>query len=308
MHNEIDWSDLQYVLAVGRHGSLAAAARALCVSHTTVLRRIARFEGAHGIRLFDRLPSGYALTAGGEELLAAAQSVADMVTTLERRLAGRDLRLEGLIRVTTIDTLMVSLLPPILAGFQAEHPAVRLEVSVTTAVANLTRRDADVAIRVSADPPGTLIGRRIAPVGMAVYQAVGLETLPNEDEWPQQRWIGTSDALSETAIAHWMHKRLSGTEMVLQADSIVTMAEAAAVGVGLAPLPCYLGDAMPRLRRVSRGTIAPGTQHHLWVLTHEDLRGTARIRTFTAYVSEALILERHRIEGGADALRNCPSQ
>src|SRR3546814_6646114 len=89
MHKEIDWSDLQYVLAVARHGTLSAAARALGVSHTTVLRRLAHFEAAHGIRLFDRLPSGYALTAGGEELLAAARSVADVVTALERRLAGR---------------------------------------------------------------------------------------------------------------------------------------------------------------------------------------------------------------------------
>ena len=299
MHSEIDWSDLQYVLAVARHGTLAAAARALRVSHTTVLRRIASFEAVHGIRLFDRLPSGYALTAGGEELLAAAQSVADVVTALERRLAGQDLRLEGLVRVTTLDTLMASLLPTILAGFQAEHPAVRLEVSASASVANLTRRDADVAIRVSAAPPDSLIGRRIAPVGMAIYRACGPGPAPGEGEWAAQRWIAPSDLLSDTAIARWMCKRLPGAGIVLRADSILAMAQAAAAGIGLAPLPCYLGDSHPGLSRASSGTVSLEAPNHLWVLTHEDLRRTARIRAFTEFVADALARCRETIEGSS---------
>ncbi len=299
MHKEIDWSDLQYVLAVARHGTLSAAARALGVSHTTVLRRLPHFEAAHGIRLFDRLPSGYALTAGGEELLAAARSVADVVTALERRLAGRDLRLEGLVRVTTLDTLMDSLLPPILAGFQAEHPAVRIELSVSARLANLTRRDADVAIRVSADPPGALVGRRIASVGMAIYQARDAGAPLAEEDWAAQRWIAPSDTLSDTAVAGWMRRRLPQAQVVLQADSLLSMARAAAAGIGLAALPCYLGDAMPELRRASRGTVPLDRPGDLWVLTHEDLRRTARIRAFTEYASNGLSLLRGSIDGSA---------
>jgi DNA-binding transcriptional LysR family regulator len=297
MHSGMDWSDLQYVLAVARHGTFAGAARALRVSHTTVLRRIGAFEAAHGIRLFDRGSSGYVLTAGGEELLAAAQSVADVVTALERRLAGQDLRLEGVVRATTLDTLMASLLPPILAGFQAEHPGVRVELAVSASVANLSRREADVAIRVSADPPDTLIGRRIAPVAMAIYQARDARTLAAEGAWEAGRWIAPSDGLSDTAIAAWMRKRLPHAEVVLEADSLVSMARAAAAGIGLAALPCYLGDSMPQLRRASVGVVPQEAPSHLWVLSHRDLRDTARVRAFTEYVSDALALKRDAIAG-----------
>src|SRR3712207_7391952 len=109
----IDWEDLRYVLAVADASSLASAARGLGVNHTTVLRRVNAFEERLGLRLFDRLPTGYALTAGGEELLAAARRMAETVTELERKLSGQDLRLEGTLRVTTTDTLMASLLPPV---------------------------------------------------------------------------------------------------------------------------------------------------------------------------------------------------
>lgn len=110
MHRAIGWEDLQYILAVADNGSLANAARALKVNHTTVLRRINAFEEAHGLRLFERLPTGYTLTAGGEELLAAARAMRDVVTTLERKLAGQDLRIEGSLRLTTTDTLVASVL------------------------------------------------------------------------------------------------------------------------------------------------------------------------------------------------------
>lgn len=110
------------MLAVADASSLAAAARRLGLNHTTVLRRVTAFEKSLGIRLFDRLPTGYALTAGGEELLAAARSMAETVTALERRLRGQDLRLEGELRVTTTDTLMASMLPAHLAAFRDRQP------------------------------------------------------------------------------------------------------------------------------------------------------------------------------------------
>src|SRR5918997_5171671 len=160
--SRMDWEDLRYALAVADASSLAAAARGLGVNHTTVLRRVNGFEERLGLRLFDRLPTGYALTAGGEELLAAARRMAETVTELERKLSGQDLRLEGTLRVTTTDTLMAPLLPPVLARFRALHPGIVVEVATANAFANLTRRDADVAIRPALEPPETLVGRRIS--------------------------------------------------------------------------------------------------------------------------------------------------
>ena len=124
MHSRINWEDLRYVLAVADASSLTAAARALRVNHTTVLRRVNTFEERLGLRLFERLPTGYVLTAGGEELLASARTMAETVTALERRLAGADLRLEGTLRVTTTDTLIASVLPYFLLFFRSYHPCI----------------------------------------------------------------------------------------------------------------------------------------------------------------------------------------
>lgn len=297
--SRIDWTDLQFVLAVANRGSVAAAARALRVNHTTVLRRVHAFETAHGVRLFDRLPGGYAVTAAGEKALAAARSIAEVVDDLEGRISGQDLRLEGLLRVTTTETIMSSILPSILADFHKLHPAVQLDISVGTEVANLARREADVAIRVTTLPPDTLIGRSIGPVGMAVYRASN-HPLPPADisTLLGEEWIGLSDGFSETSVDRWIRFNVAEDRIVLRTDSFVSMTRAAAAGIGLAALPAYLGDSLPELRRASH-VIVPQPRPSLWILSHKDLRRTARVRAFSEFAGAALMRERERIEGGA---------
>jgi DNA-binding transcriptional LysR family regulator len=300
MHKRIDWTDLQFVLALARSKSLAAAARGLGVSHTTVLRRVAALEESQGVRLFERLRTGYALTAGGEEMLAAAHAVSEVVTDLERKLAGRDRRLEGLVRLATIDTVAASLLPLILGKFHAEHPAVTVDLTVSATLADLTHREADVAIRVSNHPPEGLIGRRICKVGLGIYRArqTGEAPLPHED-LPAQRWIGPSQALAATNVARWMRERVDDSQVILRVDSIVGMAEAATAGIGLVALPCYLGDCMARLERACDTAVAVERPAELWVLTHEDLRRTARVRALTQHLGDELSQLRGRINGDA---------
>ncbi|OCP03048.1 MULTISPECIES: LysR substrate-binding domain-containing protein [unclassified Ensifer] len=300
-HHRIDWEDLRFVLAVAEASSLAAAARALGVNHTTVLRRVGAFEQKLGVRLFDRLPSGYTLTTGGEELLAVARQMAETVTELERRLTGQDLRLEGSLRITTTDTLMACVLPPILTAFQQQHPGVLLEVNTSNALANLSHRDADVAIRPAVDPPETLVGRRIATVAFAVYAAPsylqerGLD--PAEKiAFTGERWIGLGDALSSSSVARWMRARRPGPA-ALRCDSLVSAREAAVAGIGLAALPCYLGDKTPGLVRVSPPVAEMATA--LWLLTHEDLRRTARVSAFTEFAGHSLAKLRPLFDGSA---------
>ena len=153
-----NWDDLRFALAVASGGSLAAGGRLLGVNHTTVLRRIAALEKRLGARLFDRLPSGYALTPLGEELIEAARGIDERINRLALKLAGADAGISGLVRVTTTDTLAVSLLPEILAELKAAHPAVEVELATSNLFVNLTRREADVAIRPADDPPPALFG------------------------------------------------------------------------------------------------------------------------------------------------------
>src|SRR5262245_44529520 len=165
----IEWDDLRFVLAVAAEGSLAGAARVLGVNHTTVLRRVNAFEERLGVRLFERLPAGYTLTTEGAELIEAARLMEDTVTSLERRLVGRDRKLAGTIRVTTTDTLAGSILPGILADFRRQHPGIALELATSNMVVSLSKRAADVAIRPAENPPEALVGRRVSSVAFALY-------------------------------------------------------------------------------------------------------------------------------------------
>ena len=290
-----DWDNLRFVLAIADAGSLAGAARSLGVNHTTVLRRLAAFEEQLGVRLFERLPTGYVLTAGGEELIAAARSIDDTVTTLGRKLTGQDLRLSGTVRVTTTDTLMGSILPNILADFRTAHPGIGIEVALSNSMANLSRRDADVAIRPAKNPPESLVGRQVGKIAFAVYGSPDYMAKRQSADAAAHQWVAPDDSLADTSVAAWMRAELRDSEIALRADSLLALRQAAAAGFGLAALPCYLGDVSPGLVRVHPPI--PAMETALWILTHEDLRHTARIRAFIDFVAGALSRQRPLLEG-----------
>jgi len=294
---QLDWNDLRFALAVADRGSLAAGGRALGVSHTTVLRRVAALERRLGTRIFERLPSGHVLTPQGEELVAAARGMEETVGRLELRLAGADLRVSGPVRVTTTDTLMASLLPDIIAAMKAAHPGIEVELTTSNLLLNLTRREADVAIRPADDPPQTLFGRRISAIGFALYARRADERRPaGAAKLAERLWIVPDDSLAGTAAARWINAEFPGVAVAARADSFVTMARLAESGVGVAALPCYLGDCIGGLERLSAPI--PAMQTALWLLTHQHLKGTARVRILMEFVGKALADKRHAIEGG----------
>lgn len=292
----IEWDDLRYVLAVADAGSLAGAARRLGVNHTTVLRRVGALEKRLGLRLFERLPAGYVLTGGGEEMVEAARHIGDRVTNLERKLAGQDLRISGTVRVTTTDTLMASILPEMFAEFRAAHSGIVIEVALSNLMFNLTRRYADVAIRPADNPPEALIGRRIARIAFAIYGSPRyLAASGKTEDLASHQWVGPDDSLAVTSIGRWMRKTVPDSQIILRADSLLALRQAAQTGIGLAALPCYLADLSPDLVRVQGPVDA--MESALWILTHQDLRHTARIRAFTEFAAGALGRRRGLIEG-----------
>jgi DNA-binding transcriptional LysR family regulator len=294
--HKLAWDDLRFVLAIAEHGSLARAARALGVNHTTVWRRVSEVEDRLGVRLFDRLPTGYSVTAAGEQLADVARGMRDSVTDIERRLAGQDLRLTGTVRVTTTDTLAQSLVPSALAAITAQHPDVQLELTTTTAMVSLTKRDADIAVRPTARPPENLVGRRVTAIAFALYASPSyLSRVPAKRDLARHTWLGPDDSLASTTIARWMARTIPDARVALRADTLTALAHAAAAGLGVVALPCYLGDASPALHRV-RGAISDMATE-LWVLTHEDLRATARIRAVIDALVAALGQQRDLCEG-----------
>lgn len=294
-----DWDDLRFFLAVARKGSIRGAASDLGVNHSTVSRRIDAFEKKLDVRVFERLPSGYFLTQAGEEMLRSAERVQTEVTAAERRVAGRDARLSGLLRVTLPDSLAQSLLMPDLVAFCDAHPDIDLELIASSAMADLARRDADVAIRLSNDPPGYLVGRRLLKYATAIYASTAYlarhDPIANADEL---RWIGWSDTVSDP---QWVREspfpRAPARNRI--ASTMVQLA-AAKSGMGLAMLPCYLGDTEPTLRRTLPHRPVP--DRDVWLLTHEDLRHTARVRRFLDFIADAILAKRDLMEGRSPAM------
>ena len=293
----MDWDDLRYFLGIARAGSLSGAARALGVNHSTVFRRIQAFEARLGVRLFDRLPTGYALTVAGDDMLASVEKVDDEIDILNRRLTGRDLRLSGPLRITTTVSLMHWLLAPPLAAFKAKFPGIDLELAVATDFLNLSKRQADVAIRPTISPPEILIGRRLSKLAFAPYASV---RYPPRSKAPKENlkahpWIGFDDNLAHLAAAKWMRENLQDAAIGFRANNLMAMLAAARAGMGAAVLPCFMGDQETELERLKPPLAKAGSE--LWLLTHEDLRNTARVRAFMDFMAAAIQSDRDLLEG-----------
>lgn len=295
----VDWEDLHYFVAVGRTGSLSGAARELRVNHSTVFRRIRALERSLGVRLFDRLPGGYVLTAAGEEMMSAARRVEDEIHALDRKVTGRDVELRGAIRVTTTDTLAARFVQPHLFGFHERYPGIAIELIVSNEFHSLPKREADIAIRPTRSPPETLVGRRLSGLAWALYGAPayldrrGTPYAPKD--LPRHVFVCADEELRHVAAARWVARHAAGAHIAYRSNSFLAQLGAVRAGFGLAVLPCFLADTEPGVRRV----FAPdeSLMSELWCLTHPDLRDTARIRAFTAHIAEAVAGERDLLEG-----------
>ena len=281
----INWDNLRYVLMVANKGSIAAAARELAVNRTTVLRRINQFQENLNCRIFDRSDAGYVLTPEAEKMITAAREVENTLFTMQRQIAGHELKLEGDLRVTTTDTFMLSVLGPHLASFRQKHPFIVVDLLVTNNILDLNRRDADIAIRPTGNPEANLVGRRLCDVEFGVYATSELLATVNRQDIFAERWIGFVDSLSATAIGAWFDAAIDTGNICLRCDSFVAVRVAAESGIGLALLPCFLGDASAALTRIEAPTRQLTTG--LWAITHPDLVRSARVHAFIEHFSEA---------------------
>jgi DNA-binding transcriptional LysR family regulator len=292
----IDWDDLRTALFLARAGSVRQAARALGVSHSTVLRRLASLEASTGVRLFERKAEGYELTPAGQDVFDTAGSLEEIVLGLERRVEGRDLRLSGAVRVTLPDPFLPILLPAFRA-FGVAYPDITVTVAVDVGFADLAHREADVAIRIAADPPPDLVGRRLAEAGVGIYGAESYLRGRSTKDLESLDWVGW-EADSRMAFEGWMKANVPAARVGLRVSTSWGMRDAVDAGIGVALFPCALGGVRPGWRRVRHlhGASAP-----LWILTHQDLRTTARVRVLRDFLAEAVTEHRAVIEGSREA-------
>jgi DNA-binding transcriptional LysR family regulator len=292
------WDDFRLVKAVAETQGLTGAAERLGVNHSTVFRRLGHLEEGLGVKLFERHRTGYALTAAGEEMAALAERMEEDVATFARKLAGQVVSPAGELRITTNDTLLVHLLTPVFARFTKACPDVRLDVVLTNQALNLSKRDADVAIRATDSPPETLVGRRVATIGWALYGRA--------EDFPQpgavdlvglydRTWVALGDNLAGLKAARFVRDRVAPERIVYKVNTVLGLAEAVESGIGIGPLPCFIADARPALVRLTPPN--PDFAAGLWLLTHPDLRQSARVRAFMDFTAGEIAKRRKAIEG-----------
>lgn len=297
-----DWNDLQFVLAVQRTGTLTAAAKMLGIDHSTAFRRLNALETRLEVRLFERLPGGtYQPTPAGERMAVAAERMEDEALALDRDIAGQDRQLTGQLRVTSSETLAYSRLTGHLAAFRQVHPGIVVELVIDNRVLSLSRREADIALRPIRPKEAELWGRKLAGVAWTFYASPAyLETRgglsANLADLKQHALIGWEETASGIMAAAWLARHAPAAGFVYRTNSLVNQLVAAKAGMGVALLPCYLGDSEPGVTRALREPVSE-LAGELWIITHADLKGTARVRALFDLVGEGLVKERGLFEG-----------
>ncbi|MCB9794597.1 MAG: LysR family transcriptional regulator [Alphaproteobacteria bacterium] len=282
----MNWDDLRFVLAAHRARTLVGAGEALSVTHTTVGRRLRAAEQAWGVRLFDRTPEGLAATAAGEELVALAERMEEELLATEARVRGRDVALRGSLRVSTLD-FVHGLFQPAFAAFLARYPEVELTVTTPMQSVSLTRREADVALRLTNAPDPGLVGRRLGALTFAPFASPALmERHGAKASLRELPWIGYDRRLDMGWMEAWLHRHAPGARVVVRVDEsplLIRQLLLAGQGVGFLPIP--EGEALglrrlePALREFSMS---------VWLLTLRDLRQNSRVRAFLDHMGELL--------------------
>lgn len=289
----MDWEDLRLVLAVAEHGGLLGGAKALGIHPTTVSRRMKQLEAGQRVQLFEKYRHGVVLTPAGADAVEVARQVQRLTHELSARLEGRDAQLSGPVRLTSVDSLLRHWMPDF-AEFQRRYPDIELELSSGLSMANLTEREADVAVRIAPAAPEHLIGTRLCEVEHAIYASESLlEHLGPDLPLERYPWIAYDLAVFR-GIDSYLAANLPKARVVMRVPRIDMLMTALEAGVGVGILQCIAGDLNPRLRRIAPFTAG---RSHLWVLTHPQLRGAARIRTFMAFLRELIARDRDAFEG-----------
>jgi len=292
-------ADLPLILALSRERTLAGAAERLDVDLSTVFRRLNALEARLRVRLFDRSARGYQLTAAGERAAGAAERVETELLSLDREISGRDQQLSGRLRVTASETLSHSVLPALFGAFQKLHPRIELILTIDNRIMDLSRREADVALRVRRPTDPTLFGRRLTGVAWAFYAPAqqgggNLRRDGNSFNFGKHTVIGW-DEPARIVASDWIAEHVPPERIGFRCNSLVNQLVAVSAGLGIALLPCYLADRDAAVRRMSG--VLPDLRSELWIVTHQDLKNTARIRAFLASVGDAIAADRRRFEG-----------
>ncbi|MCA0934136.1 LysR family transcriptional regulator [Vibrio alginolyticus] len=289
----MNWDDLKIFLAVARRGSVSGASVDLGVQHSTVSRRLRAMEKKLGVRLVERIQGGYGLTLAGEKLRTTAEHVEREVLNVEDSLLGQDKLLKGTLRVTVVHHIAYSLFLPIFARFHEKFPDIELEIQSSNTYLSMPHREADVALRVTNNPAEVLIGKKLITFASAIYGSkTYLDHLRQTGEKPN--WIGTECCDFHRA---WTKEVCPEAKHNFTIDDTGLAHMAIKQGVGLSFLPCFIGDFDDDIARYEDAKFSAFYGLDLWMLLHEDLRHTERVRAFRNFIIAEIEQQRDKLEG-----------
>jgi DNA-binding transcriptional LysR family regulator len=285
----LDWNDLRDFLAISRHRTLSAAADALGVQQSTMGRRLKALEARVGAKLLQRTSSGFVLTAAGEAILNSVERIETETQAVERAISGKDVRLEGVVRLAAVEDLTVQILTPILAEFHAQYPGITLELITDMRELSLLNGEVDVALRLSRFTQSELVARKVADCAFGVYASAAYLGARG---WPDfasgaadHRLLLPPQELNGSPQAHWLAAMTEAARIALRANSFAMLVAASESGMGIVCLPRFLGDAAA-LTLLETPTAAPTRE--LWLGVHPDLRAAPRFRAITEFLAAGL--------------------
>jgi len=290
----MNWEDMKVFLAIAYEGGLKKAARRLNMHHSSCARRINMLEDSLKLKLFERLPAGYVLTSGGEELFKSAELIQQEFHSIERNLLGKDQRIEGNLCLTLPNGFATHLLMPDLQQFSLDYPEVNLEINMSYSVRDLSNREADIAIRHVDNPPDSLIGKRVARVHHSAYASVQYLDSHDPINQPQHcQWLGWGN---KNGHLKWPEKhKYPDIPVKTNMYSDVLQLAAIQANMGIASLPCFLADGVDGIVRISGADVTAADW--VWVLAHKDMATNAKVRLLMSYIEKAFQRYANRMNG-----------
>ena len=275
---KLDWNDLQTFLAIAEGGSLSAAARKLMLTQPTLGRRLKAMEAKAGARLLEAVPRGFVLTSLGESVLGHARTMHEAMTSVERTIEGRDQRLEGLVRVTTVEVLAHYLLLPAIQSLQEKHPGLVVELVPATRSFSLTGREADIAVRLLPFEGNMLVTRKIGKLDHHLFAASSQQVVrPHISDWPAESpLITVLQDQEHLPQVQWFYRHFAAPQFVLRTNDRILQAEATALGMGIACLPHLIERKVPNIARVYAD--ADPVTLPIYMGVHHDMRNMPRVR------------------------------
>lgn len=293
------WDDVRFFLTICREGSFAAAALSLGVDHSTVGRRLATFERMLGAKLITRTPQGLIVTPAGRQILSDCEAMEASALSVQRRAAGQDTRAAGLVSIATTEALASQLIAPALAELRDSQPELHVNVLVDFRSLDLSRRQADIAVRLPKPTESQLIHRKLGNYGVTLYASRDYL----KDRGAPKRGQGL-DAHSLIAYLDpvsrpgppFMGELFDEAQIVLRSNSTFTQLAAVADGLGIAELPCCVADLHPEIERIWPDV--PPLPWPIWLIAHEDLRRATRIRLVSAAIVRQFDQRRRILRNG----------